>query len=616
MRIRAKLMVIIAFAAMVPLIVSAFTALRVHRTAFENGTRTLQENTARYRAELVHRWMTDARRNLTAVSSQIPWPDLSARELEGALVMLYGQLDAIVFAQLVVPGAPQTASLSVSDDRSNDTSTPRGRLTPSVRAQLVASVPAPDSSGKPAVFGDVMWPQDADEPMIALAIRVPGGSQPWTVVVGLTLASLCRDVLTDEERALSIAILDRDARQLCPIGSTHASRDALVDVLGDTRETLLQYRDAHNQTVQAAVARTPLGWTILAHQPLASAIGPSEKMQRQTWYWLGVSLVIAVSSAWYLARGIDGPIRKLTEGARQIARGNTSHRLAIHSRDEFGALSDAFDHMSEQIEQRDEEIKTWNESLQQRVVERTRELQEAQSLLLRSQKLAAVSSLAAGMAHEINNPLTSVLGMAQVLEKRARNLRDDPSELRALSAIQDGANRISEIVSSLRSLAQRPGMDDFTELDGRDVVTDVVTLLDPMAREHSVILHASVSDDRMTLWGSASRLEHALTQLVRNAITATPPGGQVVVSVIQVTDEITKFTIKDTGCGIPREHLDRVMEPFFTTKQDWRGRGLGLTVAHEIVTAHGGMIKIESDVHKGTNVTVTLSSTNSGVHLV
>jgi signal transduction histidine kinase len=260
------------------------------------------------------------------------------------------------------------------------------------------------------------------------------------------------------------------------------------------------------------------------------------------------------------------------------------------------------------------EIQEWNEELHQRVDDRTRELKEAQKQLLESQKIAAVSSLAAGVAHEINNPLTGVLGFAQVLKSRAAKAGMD-KDVEVLGRIESEARRIRDIVQTLLSFSQEYSGEGFSPFGVNAMIEDSVELVRGQVEERTIDVVTELESGLPQVRGSIGQMRQVMLHLLNNAVTACDEGGRIEVSTVLVDGELLRIRVSDDGRGISAENLGRVFEPFFTTKDDWQGRGLGLTVTYRVIEEHRGTIKIDSVEEEGTTVTILLPVTG-GAHLV
>ncbi len=237
--------------------------------------------------------------------------------------------------------------------------------------------------------------------------------------------------------------------------------------------------------------------------------------------------------------------------------------------------------------------------LEDMVAERTKELQSAQQLLIRSEKLASIGHLAASIAHEINNPLMPI---GLLLERLVDDLQDSgaPVDFTEIEMIQEHVERIRRIVRNLLDFS-RPDT-NVRALDVKDVLEGVVKL------NHKFFEHARVQivtnfDPTPPVFGSKDQLEAVFMNLALNAQAAMEGGGKLTIQTYTENDQaVIEFV--DTGVGIPQEDIDRIFDPFFSTKAT--GTGLGLFVCYSVVEGHHGTIEVESKVGKGTRFTIHL----------
>jgi two-component system, LuxR family, sensor kinase FixL len=233
--------------------------------------------------------------------------------------------------------------------------------------------------------------------------------------------------------------------------------------------------------------------------------------------------------------------------------------------------------------------------------ETNKKLVEEQAKLVQAEKLSSIGLLAAGVAHEINNPLSGVMACVKAL--RAESV---PPGRRAeyFDTVKEGLERIGAIVRDLLDFArQRPPA--FGPLDAGEVVDACLRLLAPAVRTKDAVVDNQVARGSVCLEADRSQLMQGLMNVVLNAVQATPPGGRVEISGLRVNGR-AGLRITDHGAGIPRELLARVRDPFFTTKAPGQGTGLGLAVTDSIVRTHGGEMEIESEEGRGTTVTLWL----------
>ncbi|MFZ3090200.1 MAG: ATP-binding protein [Nitrospirota bacterium] len=225
-----------------------------------------------------------------------------------------------------------------------------------------------------------------------------------------------------------------------------------------------------------------------------------------------------------------------------------------------------------------------------------------QEKLIQSEKMAAMGQMASGIAHEINNPLNSILGYATYLLETM----DGPSGKDELNRIAKGAARCKEIVKRFLDLARETPL-EMKPIDMEKVVEEVLSMCNHALTSQGIEVIKNIGTD---LWIDADKghIEEVLINIVLNACDAMSAGGRLSIKAHRENSFI-KVNISDTGCGIPQENLQKIFDPFFTTKEPGRGTGLGLAVSHTIIKSHGGAIDCESIMGKGTTFIITLPLT-------
>ena len=233
---------------------------------------------------------------------------------------------------------------------------------------------------------------------------------------------------------------------------------------------------------------------------------------------------------------------------------------------------------------------------------------ESEKQLLHSEKQASVGRLAAGVAHEINNPLTGVLTFTHMLLRR----KDIDDEMRSdLETIANATERVRKIVKGLLDFSRQTGLDrEPTEVN--HLVKSAVSLMENQALVKGIKIVFEPGQDIPMLTLDRSQIQGTLLNIILNALDATQPGEEIRIStnlISSVTDTNRKgveIAITDTGSGIQPDHLDKLFDPFFTTKEVGQGTGLGLAVSLGIVQRHGGTIRVQSEVGKGSTFSIRL----------
>ena len=220
---------------------------------------------------------------------------------------------------------------------------------------------------------------------------------------------------------------------------------------------------------------------------------------------------------------------------------------------------------------------------------------------MKSERLAMIGRLAAGVAHEINNPLTGVLTFSHLLREK-ENLDEQDKE--DLDLIINEATRAGEIVRGLLDFARERAVEKEL-LDVNDVAQQAIRLLGNRKAFQQVVVSEDLASNLPRIDGDMNQLQQVLLNLSFNACAAMPNGGVLTIGT-SLRDGRVCVRVADTGCGIKKEYLDQIFEPFFSTKPVGKGTGLGLSISYGIIQQHGGDLKVESEEGKGTTFTIIL----------
>jgi signal transduction histidine kinase len=325
-------------------------------------------------------------------------------------------------------------------------------------------------------------------------------------------------------------------------------------------------------TLRRSLQEPPV--TVVVASPVSPLLGPFQQAaQRGTLLLLAVALVgfmAAVALSRRLTRSLEG----LSEAAQAVSKGDLRRRIQESGEDEVGQVAEAFNVMTESLQQTLEE-------------------------LARAESLAAVGEFAASLAHEIRNPLTAIRIDLQ------RALTDLPSHSQMRRPLQRSLDEIDTLNLTIEgTLAQaRLGPVGMETVDLRDILESGQEAAHPFFEERGASLILDLGRAPLAVRGDADTLRQVFLNVFRNAAEALGPGGEAKVEVADEDDDV-HITITDSGSGIPEELHDRIFEPLFTTRA--AGTGLGLTIVRRIVEAHSGKVTLESASGRGTTVKVRL----------
>jgi two-component system NtrC family sensor kinase len=351
---------------------------------------------------------------------------------------------------------------------------------------------------------------------------------------------------------------------------------------------------------------------------------------------------IVLFGGWLIGRIAVTPLLKISRGAQALASGDYDARVRIHGPREVETLASSFNEMADRIQEEVQKQERHLDALESA----NRELKKAQREIIRVEKMASVGQLAAGIAHEIGNPLAAVLGYASILQRET----DDPEAVEYLGHIERETTRIQRIISGLLEFS-RPREIHVQTMDMVELIRETVDLVTPQGIFREVRLEMDLFDGQLQVSGDRHQLQQAIVNLLLNAAQAMEGNGRLRITAesrtlatgegggprrratdhhkrratdpnnvdfasmrnsfpdlpeIREGDPVVAVTIRDSGPGIPPEILGRLFDPFFTTKATGEGTGLGLSITYGIVEAHGGVLWGQNCESGGAEFTILL----------
>jgi two-component system NtrC family sensor kinase len=328
---------------------------------------------------------------------------------------------------------------------------------------------------------------------------------------------------------------------------------------------------------------------------------------------LGFIIITSLFIGVFVRRLVYTPLRDLEAGAKRLSSGNLEQLIPVRSEDECGQLATTFNTMTVALKNSQLELQEWARTLEQKVEERTKQLRIAQAETARGEKLASVGLLAAGIAHELNNPLTGILTFSHLIRKK---LPDGSEEAEDLDLVIQETKRCATIIRRLLDFAREKTQEKkFADINR--LIEDTAHLIEWPAHLHDIAISMDLDPDLPQVWVDEDLISQVIMNMLTNAQHAIEEKGSITIrsrlnpkAISPEKDAkpvpMVEIAIIDTGCGIPVENLQRIFDPFFTTKEVGEGTGLGLSISYGIITAHGGTIEVESTVGVGTTFRIYL----------
>jgi two-component system NtrC family sensor kinase len=300
-------------------------------------------------------------------------------------------------------------------------------------------------------------------------------------------------------------------------------------------------------------------------------------------------MVLAIGLGYILANKIMNPVHQLIKASQQVSEGSLTPEIGPISKDEIGVLQSTFRDMIESLKERDRHRRA-----------------EAENRLIQSEKQASVGRLAAGVAHEINNPLTGILTFTRILQ-RSKDIGDKSQS--HLQKIAESTVRVRKIVKGLLDFSRQTELDQ-EPTDVNRLIRTVISAMENQALIKGVTITFNPGENLPMLTLDRSQFQSVLINLIINAFDAMEQGGTIIISTgislsaSDIDQKGIEIVVADTGCGIQHEDLDKLFDPFFTTKEVGKGTGLGLSVSLGIVQRHGGTIRVQSEIDRGSTFTI------------
>ena len=374
---------------------------------------------------------------------------------------------------------------------------------------------------------------------------------------------------------------------------------------------ILNEPDCYNDPCHAHSKEDQLLGVVGINMPLAELDKSAAKTRNKTFIYSGILIILSTLVLGRVIRNqIQRPLSKLLDGMHQVADLNLDYEVAVDSTEDIRDMAITFNKMTKKVKKAQQELQQWSNTLEDKVKEKTKELENAQRQMLFVEKMASMGKLAAVVAHEINNPMSGILTYAKLLIK---NLQNNPSKemiaesVDDLKIIRDESKRCGEIIQNLLQFSKTTN-GDRSNCDLKSIIRKSIDLVEHKFEMKEVKLLQDLTNEDTTLLCDSTAVHQIVVSLLINAYEAFPQkGGEVKISLYRDNEKnMFRLEVTDNGIGIPDDVMPRIFEPFYTTKDAERNTGLGLAVVYGNVQRYGGSIDVKSKVNEGTTFIINM----------
>ncbi len=323
------------------------------------------------------------------------------------------------------------------------------------------------------------------------------------------------------------------------------------------------------------------------------------------------TVVLFIVLIYFTRRRIKDPLNTLIKVSIAVANGDKSTRVEIkpNQLDDMRMVSQAFNNMLDNLQTANTELENWSQQLEYKVQKKSEELGAAQNELMHVERLASLGKLSSSVAHEINNPLSGILIYTKLLYKQLNNpdayITKRDSMLRHLRMIENETKRCGDIVKGLLDFS-RKDQDDFVPFHLHEILKETYDLMSHPIKISNIRFVSDFSAQSDLIYCSPNQVKQACVAMLVNASEAVAENDEIMIKTTNPDDDSVAFEISDNGLGIAAEDIPHIFEPFFSTKQNASGIGLGLAIVHGIVQNHKGKIQVKSEIGNGTTILVTI----------
>jgi len=378
------------------------------------------------------------------------------------------------------------------------------------------------------------------------------------------------------------------------------------------RSPIMNERSCYTSSCHAHQETDTLLGSLVIKIPLEAQDRAIQKSSSEFFLLAILATILLVSFMLFFTRKrIKNPLNELVRVSVAVASGDKSTRIEIkpNQLDDMRTVSEAFNDMLDNLHNASVELENWSQQLEYKVQKKSEELGAAQNELMHVERLASLGKLSSSVAHEINNPLSGILIYTKLLYKQVSNpelyasKRD--SMLKHLKLIENETKRCGDIVKGLLDFS-RKDQDDFEPKHIHETLKETYELMTHPIKIANISFLTDFSAKSDFIYCNPNQIKQACIAILVNASEAVRENGEIIMRTKNPDDDTITFEISDNGSGIADEDIPHIFEPFFSTKQDVSGIGLGLSIVHGIIQNHKGKIQVQSELGHGTTISVNL----------
>jgi len=378
------------------------------------------------------------------------------------------------------------------------------------------------------------------------------------------------------------------------------------------RSPILNEKSCYTSSCHAHQASDVVLGSLIIKMPLAD-LDAAVKKSSTKYYLLAtlITLLLMAALIFFTSEKIKRPLNEIIKASLAVSNGDKGTRLEIkpNQLNDMRMVSEAFNDMLDNLQSANQELQNWSKQLEYKVQKKSEELGAAQNELIHIERIASLGKLSSSVAHEINNPLSGILVYTKLIHKQLSNPNMDAAKketvLKHLKLIESETKRCGDIVKGLLDFS-RKDQENFESKHLHKILQETYELMTHSVKIANITFLSDLSAQDDLIFCSPNQIKQACVALIVNASEAVRERGEIAISTRNPDKASVRIDISDNGIGIPQSDISHIFQPFFSTKHDASGIGLGLAIVHGIVESHNGKIEVKSEPGKGTTMSITL----------